>query len=67
MLMTVSRIAVWNRNRVVYVIAMGAWVTNLACLIRGKFLLQIVQNRSQMCLDIRYCAGERLLQLLWTT
>ncbi|KAH9954846.1 hypothetical protein BC827DRAFT_921565 [Russula dissimulans] len=34
--------AIWNRNKVVYVIAMGTWVTNLACLIHGIVLLRSV-------------------------
>jgi len=34
--------AIWNRNKIVYVITMGTWVTNLACLIRGVVLLRSV-------------------------
>jgi len=35
----VIRIAVWNRNRIVYFISMSAWIANFSCLILGKSFL----------------------------
>jgi hypothetical protein len=36
-----GRIAIWDKNQVVFVIAMGIWVTDISILINGKYLLQI--------------------------
>jgi hypothetical protein len=37
-----GRIAVWNRARVVIVMAMAIWVTDVSILIKGRFLQQIM-------------------------
>ena len=36
-----GRIAVWNRHKIVVVMSMGIWLTDIGCLIHGKYLLQI--------------------------
>lgn len=37
-----DRIAIWNRERIVIAIAMGIWVTDIALIIDGKFLIVIM-------------------------
>jgi hypothetical protein len=37
-----GRIAIWNRERIVIVIAMGIWVTDIALIIDGKHLIEIM-------------------------
>jgi len=56
----VFRIAIWNHNKIVYAIAIGAWVANITCLIHGKSLLrlQTIWSPSSICFYIRYRAGD---------
>ncbi|KAI9436540.1 hypothetical protein F5148DRAFT_936292 [Russula earlei] len=44
MLIVIRVIAIWNRNRVVSVIAMSTWATNIAALIRSIVLLRSVSS-----------------------
>jgi hypothetical protein len=37
-----GRIAIWNREKIVYVTAMGILVTDFAILVNGEHLLQIM-------------------------
>jgi hypothetical protein len=37
-----GRIAIWNRERIIFVFAMAIWVTDISLLINGKHLLQIM-------------------------
>ena len=39
-----DRIAVWNREKIIIAIAMTIWVANVAISIRGKYLLQIMEE-----------------------
>jgi hypothetical protein len=36
------RIAIWNRKKIISVIVMGIWVTDVALLIYGKYFLLIM-------------------------
>ena len=38
----VDRIAIWNTEKIIVVIAMGIWVADVALHINGKYLLQIM-------------------------
>jgi hypothetical protein len=33
------RMAIWNREKIIILIAMGAWVTDIAFLINGEYTL----------------------------
>ncbi|KAH9954845.1 hypothetical protein BC827DRAFT_921301 [Russula dissimulans] len=35
-------IAIWNKNKIVYAVAMSAWVANITCLIHGIVLLRSI-------------------------
>ena len=35
------RIAIWNRAKIIFAIAMGMWMTDISLFISGKYLLQI--------------------------
>ena len=37
-----ERIAIWNRDKIVLAVSMGIWVADIALLIHGKYLLQIM-------------------------
>jgi hypothetical protein len=32
-----DRIAIWNRKRIIMVIAMGVWMTDISLLVYGKY------------------------------
>jgi hypothetical protein len=36
-----GRIAIWNKQRIIVLIAVGVWLTDVAFLIYGEYLLQI--------------------------
>jgi hypothetical protein len=42
--MITARIAIWDRNKIVFVIATGAWLANLAFLIHSKSDLLMFGN-----------------------
>ncbi|KAH9954848.1 hypothetical protein BC827DRAFT_921592 [Russula dissimulans] len=44
LLIVLRVIAIWNRNKIVSVIAMSAWVANVSCLIHSKSFLRIILN-----------------------
>jgi len=50
LLIALRVIAIWNRNKIVYAIAMGAWVANVACIIQA-----IVRLRSIWSPEARSC------------
>jgi hypothetical protein len=35
----VGRIAIWNREKIVVVIAMSVWLTDIAFIVDGKYLI----------------------------
>jgi hypothetical protein len=37
-----DRIAIWNKDKIVFVIAMGIWVADIALFVNGKYFLQIM-------------------------
>jgi hypothetical protein len=37
-----GRIAIWNMHKIVYIIAMIIWMTDIASLIHGKYLIPIM-------------------------
>ena len=39
----VGRVAIWNREKMIILIAMGVWVTELAFLINGECPLPIIE------------------------
>jgi len=39
-----ARVAIWNRNKIILVIVMGAWLTNVGFLIHSKYGLLITWN-----------------------
>jgi hypothetical protein len=39
-----GRIAIWNMRRIVIIIAMGVWVTDVSLLIHGKCFLHIMEG-----------------------
>jgi hypothetical protein len=36
-----GRIAIWNKAKIIFAIAMGIWMTDISLFIYGKYLLQI--------------------------
>jgi hypothetical protein len=42
--MRAARIAIWNKNRIVFMITMGIWYTNVGFLIYSKSVLLIFEN-----------------------
>ena len=38
----VGRIAIWNRKKIVIAIAMSIWLADIAFIIDGKYLVQIM-------------------------
>ena len=42
--MTTARIAIWDRNKIVFIIAMGVWLVNLSFLIHSKSALPMFSN-----------------------
>ena len=42
-LMVAARIAIWNRNRIVVMISVGVWLTNVAFMIHSKSAILYVQ------------------------
>jgi hypothetical protein len=38
---TLGRIAVWNKAKIIFVIAMAIWLTEISSFLLGKHLLQI--------------------------
>jgi hypothetical protein len=38
-----GRVAIWNREKIVILIAMGVWVTDVAFLIIGEYPLPIIE------------------------
>ena len=38
-----GRVAIWNREKMIILIAMGVWVTELAFLINGEYPLPIIE------------------------
>jgi hypothetical protein len=40
----IGRVAIWNREKIVSVIAMGMWATEIALFINSKYLLQITRE-----------------------
>jgi hypothetical protein len=38
----VDRIAIWNRKKIVVAIAMSIWLTDIAFIVDGKYLIQIM-------------------------
>jgi hypothetical protein len=43
LLRILCRVAIWNRERIVILIAMGVWVTDVAFLINGEYPLPIIE------------------------
>ena len=41
-----ERIAIWNRDKIVLAVSMGIWMADIALLIHGKYLLQIMRECS---------------------
>ena len=39
-----ARVAIWDRNKIILVIVMGAWLTNVGFLIHSKYGLLITWN-----------------------
>jgi hypothetical protein len=39
-----GRIAIWNMAKIPCAVAMGVWVADVACLITGKYILQIMKE-----------------------
>jgi hypothetical protein len=42
--MTTARIAIWDRNKIVFAIATGAWLANISSLIHSKSVLPMFSN-----------------------
>lgn len=40
--MILGRIAIWNRQRIVFVTVMAIWMADIAFLIGGKLILQLM-------------------------
>jgi hypothetical protein len=38
-----GRVAIWNRETIIILISMGAWVTEVAFFINGQYLLPIIE------------------------
>ncbi len=38
-----GRVAIWNREKIIILIAIGVWVTDVAFLINGEYPLPIIE------------------------
>jgi hypothetical protein len=38
LLRKLDRIAIWNKNKIIYIISMGIWTANIGVVIYGKYL-----------------------------
>ncbi len=43
--MGAARIAIWNRDKIIFTIVMGIWLANLGFLIHSKSILLLTGNR----------------------
>ena len=39
----IGRVAIWNRDKIIILIAMAIWVTDVAFLINGEYRLPIIE------------------------
>ena len=52
----VGRVAIWNREKIIILIAMGVWMTELVFLINGEYPLPIIEafRTSPMISQVAY-------------
>jgi hypothetical protein len=60
--MIATRIAIWDKNRIIMAVAFGMWGTNIVFLIQGKFypLPELIESLIEIWNGIRRLGGEYL-------
>src|SRR6266850_4801299 len=64
MLMFAARIAIWDRNKIVVMVAMGIWLTNLSFLIYSKSLHLGIGSYNVPCLLLHQVSCRSVLNLI---